>query len=86
VKIARTHRFKRAYKQLPDDIKGKLKKQLRFLTENVRHPSLRIKKIKGTIGIWETGVDKSHRFTFEILEDTIILRNIGNRDEVLKQP
>jgi mRNA interferase RelE/StbE len=84
VKIARTHRFKRAYKSLRDDVKGKLKKQLRFLIENVRHPSLRTKKIKGTIGIWEARVDKGHRFTFEILEDTIILRNIGNRDEVLK--
>jgi hypothetical protein len=50
------------------------------------HPSLRIKKIKGREGIWEIRVDYHHRLTFEIADDTIFLRVVGNHDVVLKNP
>jgi hypothetical protein len=57
-----------------------------FLSENIHHSSLRAKKIKGREGIWEARVDYHHRFTFEIIKDTIFLRVVGNHDVVLKNP
>ena len=68
------------------NIQKKVDKQLRFLSEGMSHPSLRTKKIKGKKGIWEARVDIHHRLTFEIVEDTIFLRVVGNHDEVLKNP
>jgi hypothetical protein len=38
---------------LPKPIQGKFKKQLRFLAENPRHPSLNIHLIRGSSGYWE---------------------------------
>jgi Txe/YoeB family toxin of Txe-Axe toxin-antitoxin module len=42
--------------------------------------------MKGREGIWEARVDYHHRLTFEIDEDTIFLRVVGNHDVVLKNP
>lgn len=41
---------------------------------------------QGSKGIWEGRVDISYRLTFEIIQDTIFLRVVGNHDEVLKNP
>jgi len=38
--LKRTDRFKKLYKKLPTSIKKKVKRQLRFLAEDIRHPSL----------------------------------------------
>lgn len=59
---------------------------LKNFANDFRHPSLHTKKIKGSEGIWEARVDISYRLTFEIIEDTIFLRVVGNHDEVLKSP
>ncbi len=40
-----TNRFKKAYRKLPADIQTKVKKAIRFLDENPRHPLLRVRKI-----------------------------------------
>jgi mRNA interferase RelE/StbE len=52
----------------------------------MRYPGLRVKKIKGTEYIWEARASRSLRMTFQIEEDTIILRNIGQHDETLNRP
>jgi mRNA interferase RelE/StbE len=79
-------RFRRAYRELPLDVQRRIDKQVTFLSENMHHPSLRTKKIKGREGIWEARVDYHHRLTFEIVKDTIFLRVVGNHDVVLKNP
>lgn len=71
---------------MPLDIQKKVDKQLILLVNNFNHPSLYTKKIKGRQGIWEGRVDIHYRFTFEIIEDTIFLRVVGNHDDVLKNP
>ena len=81
-----TGRFKTAYRLLPDTLQGKVDKAIRLLSENPRHPSLRLKKIKGTPGIWEARVDKSCRMTLEVHTDVYILRNVGKHDETLGNP
>ena len=86
MKIARTERFKKSYRRLSPADRELVKKALRPLMENPRHPGLRVKRIKGTAGIWEARVSRSCRMTFEIRGDTYLLRNVGKHDETLKNP
>jgi len=86
VKIARTERFKRAYRKLSPENRERARKAIRLLLENPRHPGLRVKRVKGTHHIWEARVSRSCRLTFEIHGDTYLLRNIGEHDKVLGRP
>jgi mRNA interferase RelE/StbE len=62
-------------------------KQLSFLLENLRHPSLRAKKLKSKEDIWEAAkVTRGYRFTFQIIGDAYVLRRIGKHEEVLRKP
>ena len=60
-------------------------KQLGLLLSNPQHPSLSIKKMQDPRNIWEGRVTESYRFTFQIEEDTYILRKVGTHD-ILKKP
>ncbi len=85
MRIERTVRFKREFKGLPESLKRRAEKQLTLFFQNPRHPSLRITKMEGTKDIWEGRITKAHRFTFQIREDTCLLRRIGSHD-ILKTP
>ena len=86
MKITRTARFKKAWRDLTDEDKNLARKALVNLTTNVRYPALRVKKMQGVEHIWEARVSRSLRMTFEIEGSTIILRNIGRHDETLERP
>ncbi len=86
MKIARTERFKRAYRKLSPEDQARAKKTIRLLLENPRHPGLRVKRVKGTRHIWEARVSRCCRLTFEIRDDAYLLRNIGEHDKVLGAP
>ena len=79
-------RFRKAYRELPPSIQRKVDKQLKLLVSNPRHPSLQVKRIRGTESVWEGRVDLHYRMTFEIQEEVIYLRVVGNHDEVLRRP
>ena len=86
MRIARTARFKKAWKQLNEDEKALAQKAIRNLATDIRYPALRVKKMQGVEHIWEARVSRSLRMTFEIEGDTIVLRNIGRHDETLERP
>jgi mRNA-degrading endonuclease YafQ of YafQ-DinJ toxin-antitoxin module len=86
MRIARTDRFKKAWGQLTDEQKALARKAIENLVADMKYPSLREKKIKGTEYIWEARVSRSLRMTFQIVGDTIILRNIGQHDETWGRP
>jgi len=86
VKIARTARFKKAWKQLNEVEKALARKAIKNLAVDIRYPALRVKKVKGTEYIWEARASRSLRMTFQIEGDTILLRNIGRHDEALERP
>lgn len=86
MRLARTNRFKRGYQKLKTEDKALADKAIRFLATDLRHPSLRVKKIKGTEDIWEARVSRSIRMTFEMHGDLLVLRNIGKHDEALGRP
>jgi len=86
MRIARTVRFKKSWKELNKEEKALARKAINNLAIDIRYPALRIKKMKGTEYIWEARVSRSLRLTFQIEGDTIILRNIGCHDETLERP
>lgn len=81
-----TERFRRAYTSLEAVDQDRVKKALRLMTEDLKYPSLRVKKIQGTKGIWEARASRSLRITFQIEEWSILLRNVGQHDEPLRNP
>ena len=73
-------RFKKEFKKLPQNIQKSFYEKLSLLLQNVLHPSLRVKRIQGTKNKREGSVTMKYRFTFELIEDTIIFRAIGTHD------
>jgi len=86
VRIARTVRFQKAWKELNEEEKELARKALRNMVSDLRYPALRVKKMKGVEGIWEARASQTLRITFQVQGDTIILRNIGRHDETLERP
>jgi mRNA interferase RelE/StbE len=87
LRLTLTERFRKSALELEPDVREKLKKQLGLLASDPRHPSLRIKKIKGTGSIFEARVDRDVRFTFEYGgRNEIVPRVVGPHDPTLKKP
>lgn len=85
MRLQTTRPFDRDYVRLPVPVKDQVDKQLGLLLSNPQHPSLRLKRIRGTASIWEARVNRAYRMTLEIIEDTYLLRRVGTHD-VLTQP
>jgi mRNA-degrading endonuclease RelE of RelBE toxin-antitoxin system len=81
-----TERFRLAYTSLEAVDQDRVKKALRLLAKDLKYPSLRVKKIQGTKGIWEARASRSLRITFQIEEGSILLRTVGRHDEALRNP
>jgi mRNA-degrading endonuclease RelE of RelBE toxin-antitoxin system len=86
VEILFTERFEQAYMKLNDAEKRSVRKALVLLGDNLRHPSLHVKKMEGRQNIWEARPSKRLSMTFEMTGESIIFRNVGDHDKVLKKP
>jgi mRNA interferase RelE/StbE len=84
--FTRSDRFKENYVKLNEEIKKRVKTKLKLMAENPMHPSLRTKRVQGTQNIYEASVNMSIRITWQYVESGILLRNIGEHDETLKNP
>jgi len=69
---------------LPDNIQDRVDKQLNLLLKDWRHPSLRLKKLKGT-SIFEVRITKGYRLTFAYREGILELRRVGTHDLLRKE-
>ena len=81
-----SERFVKAYKRLPKHTQAKVRKALRLLDADFRHPGLRAKRVKGTADIYEARVDYHHRMTYQRRGDLLIMRNVGPHNDVLDKP
>jgi mRNA interferase RelE/StbE len=87
LKLTRTERFKKNVLDLDPRTRERLRKQLEILISEPRHPSLGVKKIRGTKSIFEARVDDYYRFTFEYgKKSEITLRVVGPHNSALKKP
>lgn len=77
--IRRTDAFLRDYRTLPVAIREHVDKQLRLLFENFRHPSLRLKKLKGT-DRFEIRISQGYRLTLRLDQGVMELRRVGTHD------
>ena len=86
MEILFTEQFEQAYEKLTKAEKRSVRKALTLLGDNPKHPSLRVKKMEGRKNIWEARPSKRLRMTFEMIGETIFMRNVGEHDKVLKRP
>jgi len=84
-RIVLTRPFEKAFRALPSEIRETTYQKLQLLLTNPAHPSLRVKKMKGTASIWEMSITMNYRLTFENHQSEILLRRIGTHD-ILNQP
>ena len=84
--IELTRRFVRQYSRLPAPVQRKVDKALLLLDADFHHPGLRSHPIDSAPGIFEAYVDRKYRMTFERRGDILIIRNVDNHDECLKNP
>ena len=76
MQVRTTSRFDRHYLDAPRTVQNAFDKQLKYLLQNLLHPSLRSKKYDETQGIWQARVNKGWRFYFTIEVDVIQILDI----------
>ena len=79
MKLRRTESFLKDYRRLPAEVKGRVDKQLAYLIGNPGHPSLKVKKLRGT-DKYEIRVSRGYRLTFRYMDDVLELRRVGTHD------
>lgn len=65
-----TARAAKDFAGLSPQVRAQLEKQLGFLCENLRHPSIRAKKYDEGDDIWQGRVNQGYRFYFRIVGST----------------
>ena len=86
MKVVFTEQFEQVYEKLTAAERRSVRKALSLLGDNPRHPGLRVKKMKGKQNVWEARPSTRLRMTFEMAGETIIMRNVGEHDTVLRSP
>jgi len=76
MKWQHSDRSKIDYDRLQQNIRKAFDKQVRFLADNLQHPSLHAKKYDERQDLWQARVNKDWRFYFKIDNDTIIITRI----------
>jgi mRNA-degrading endonuclease RelE of RelBE toxin-antitoxin system len=79
IRIILTETLREDYRQLPKHIQKKFDKQLRFLAENPKHPSLHIHRLADH---WEFYVDIHSRCIFQQEGNVYILKHVGGHEIV----
>lgn len=69
-------RFIEAYQDAPPEIHKAIDKQLGFLEQNLRHPSLHAKKYNEALGIWQARVSRGWRMYFSIIDDVYYMHDV----------
>ena len=86
MEILFTGRFEQAYETLAKPEKQSVRKAIALFSGNPRYPGLHVKKMEGRRDTWDARPSKRLRMTFEMGKETILLRNVGEHDKVLKSP
>ena len=76
MKIAFSDRAIEAAKGAPLNVRRALNKQLRFLADNLQHPSLHAKKYDESSDLWQARINKAWRFYFTITDDTYRIEDV----------
>lgn len=80
MKLEFTKQFVRDYQKMPLSLQKQTDTKLEFLITDMRHPSLRVHKLRGHDGLWEGSVTMNYRFTFQIIGESYFMRRVGTHD------
>lgn len=87
LKFIFTERFQENFKKLDEPSQKAVQKAIRLMSHDIKHPSLRTKKMEGTEYIFEASANMDIRITFHTEKpDRLILRNCGHHDRILNHP
>jgi mRNA-degrading endonuclease RelE of RelBE toxin-antitoxin system len=70
MKIEYNNAVKEALEKAPRTVRKAFYKQVKFLEQNLHHPSLHAKKFDEAKDRWQARVNKDWRFYFTIVDDT----------------
>ena len=59
----------------------KVRKTLRLLSSDIKHPSLKLHKLSG-LEYWSVSIDKSYRIKIKITDKYIFCVKFGTHDEI----
>lgn len=76
MRLEYTEKIRRSLSKFPLEIRERFYKQIEYLVNNIRHPSLRAKKYDDARGIWQARVTDKIRFYFQIESDIYWLLDI----------
>jgi len=76
MQIVLSHRALDSLSVAPPNVRRAFEKQLRFLLNNLLHPSLRAKKYDESAGLWQARVNRSWRFYFTISGDAYVIEEV----------
>ena len=76
MRIIHTPTASKAFDEAPTDVQKAFLKQLGFLKDNLRHPSLQAKKYDETKDMWQARVTQSWRFYFTIEGEAYIIHKL----------
>jgi mRNA-degrading endonuclease RelE of RelBE toxin-antitoxin system len=87
LKFVFTERFQENFTKLDEQSQKAIQKAIRHMSHDIKHPSLRAKKMEGTDYIFEASANMDIRITFHYEKpDRLILRNCGHHDRTLNNP
>jgi hypothetical protein len=66
----------KAFVEAPRAVQRAFLKQAALLKENLRHPSLRVKKYGGDQDLWQARVNRDWRFYFRVIDQVYLIVNI----------
>ncbi len=75
-----SNRFRKDYRALPKELQEIFEIKLPLFLDNPGHPSLRVKRLIGTVDRWEGSVTMNYRFTFQLAKGKVLFRRIGTHD------
>lgn len=76
MRVLFSEQFSQSFKEAPERVRRDFGKQLGFLLNNLRHPSLQAKKYDEARDIWQARVNGGWRFYFRIEGDVYHLIDI----------
>ena len=76
MKVVLSDRAIESLQDAPVGVRRAFEKQLRFLVDNLLHPSLRAKKYDAVNDLWQARVNKDWRFYFTLVNDTYRIEKI----------
>lgn len=76
MKIDYLPRALKALENTPAEVRRAFFKQVKFLEQDLRHPSLKAKKYNEREDLWQARINRNWRFYFNIVEDVYIIRDI----------